>query len=157
MSAKSALTLDLFGGNVHAQRMCVMVMDVISTWDDLLDKDVPVSDADLSRAFTTCLVDLPSNPFYRAHHHAVVPLIHTGLTAWMAANLAEGSGDRTRVDAAGTIRQNILGVCMYAITATNPPERAHQVISQVAPLWINELHAEYMLEHGFQPQLAEAE
>ena len=34
------------------------------TWDDLVDKDKPVSEADINGAFVALMVHVPANPFY---------------------------------------------------------------------------------------------
>jgi hypothetical protein len=57
--------LEWFGGNQDALNMYRMFVDLAHIWDDLVDKDKPVSADEINQAFLTCLVYLPANPFYR--------------------------------------------------------------------------------------------
>ena len=70
--------LEWFGGNENALRMFNAFVDLAHVWDDLVDKDKPVSADDINRAFLTCLVYLPANPFYRSIQNEILPMWEIG-------------------------------------------------------------------------------
>jgi len=65
--------LEWFGGDHHTLNMYRAFIDLLHTWDDLVDKDKPVSEIEINRAFLTALVYLPANPFYRSIQDAILP------------------------------------------------------------------------------------
>jgi hypothetical protein len=52
-----------FGGNTDALNLFHHLVELIHIWDDLIDKDKPVSDEQINKAFLIALVYMPSNPF----------------------------------------------------------------------------------------------
>lgn len=71
--------------------------DICEVFDDLVDKDKPVTDADLARTLFVALTELPINPFFDAHKHRLVPIIVTGINAWLDANTLEKGSPNDRV------------------------------------------------------------
>ena len=52
-------------GNQAAVNFNLLFRDILHTWDDLIDRDKPVSGEAIHQAFRAALVLLPANPFYR--------------------------------------------------------------------------------------------
>lgn len=52
--------------NSNAVNLSMMLIEVAHIWDDLIDKDNPVSDDDINLAFRYLIYDIPINPIYRA-------------------------------------------------------------------------------------------
>jgi len=50
-------------GNKDAVRCVLDLGQIVETWDDLIDKDKPISDQDISGSFYAATVNLPLNPF----------------------------------------------------------------------------------------------
>ena len=50
-----------------AVRWCAMLLELVHTWDDLVDQDKPVSREKIDEAFCIALLWMPSNPFYLRH------------------------------------------------------------------------------------------
>ena len=65
------------------------ISDIAHTWDDLIDRDVPVSDAAINRAFMLALLALPNNSFYSAHFAQLNPLLLSAINNWFVANELE--------------------------------------------------------------------
>jgi hypothetical protein len=71
--------------------------DVCEVFDDLVDKDKPVTDADLARTLFAVLTEMPLNPFFDKHKHQLIPIIVTGINAWLDANTLEKGSENDRV------------------------------------------------------------
>jgi hypothetical protein len=62
---------------------------VMHVWDDLVDRDAPVTDADINTAFELALIDLPSNPFYVEHFNRLNEIVLNSIRNWRIANELE--------------------------------------------------------------------
>jgi len=84
-------------GDAHAVSFILTFADVCEVFDDLIDKDKPVTDEDLVRTLFAVLVDMPMNPFFAQFRHQLVPVIITGINAWLDANKLESGSDSDKV------------------------------------------------------------
>ena len=75
-----------------AVRMLNDLFRAMHTWDDLVDKDKPVSEADINGAFVALMVHIPANPYYQRHFAQLHPLISAATIDWLAANDMERTG-----------------------------------------------------------------
>ena len=76
-------------GNRDAAVFVAMVFRVFHAWDDLIDKDVPITDAEINMAFYLAMVQIPRNPFFRANFAELSPIISQAIANWMFATAAE--------------------------------------------------------------------
>lgn len=67
----------------NAVRWLLDYYDVCELFDDLMDRDKSVTDDRIERALFEALIDMPSNPFFRAHVVTLVPVVHAGVNAWL--------------------------------------------------------------------------
>jgi hypothetical protein len=70
---------------VFVRRMAL----VMHTWDDLIDRDAPLADADINTAFVQALIDLPLNSFYIEHFNRLNAIVLNSITNWRIANELE--------------------------------------------------------------------
>lgn len=84
-------------GNPAAVGFILSFFDMCEVFDDLIDKDKPVTDEDIVRTLFNALVDIPMNPFYAQYRHQLVPVIITGINAWLDANKLERGSDNDKV------------------------------------------------------------
>ncbi len=66
--------LHAFKGNQEAVDYVLMVARVVDVWDNLIDRDVPVSDEAINDAFWLLMVEIPRNGFYRTFVDELVPV-----------------------------------------------------------------------------------
>ena len=76
-------------GNRDAAVFVAMVFRIFHAWDDLIDKDAPVPDAEINMAFYLAMVQVPRNPFYRANFAELSPIVSQAIANWMYATQAE--------------------------------------------------------------------
>lgn len=121
--------LHAFKGNQSAVDYVLMVARVADVWDNLVDRDVPVSDEAINDAFWTLAVEIPGNPFYRAHIDDLRPVLATGITNWLIANKMErdNSLSHRAIEIANVIRYSIADVALMAALLCGGREWAAQV------------------------------
>lgn len=123
--------LEWFGGNQDALNMYLLIVDLAHIWDDIIDKDRPVSEQDVNRAFLIALVYLPSNPFYRTIQHAVAPMMLTMISAYQTANHFENAKDLHGVEIAHGLRYAVGHIISYASIVCLGYEKASQVMPEL--------------------------
>lgn len=84
-------------GDINAVWFVRQFGDICEVFDDLVDKDKPVTDADIARTLFVCLTELPLNPFFDKYKHQLIPVIVTGINAWLDANVLEKGSQNDRV------------------------------------------------------------
>ena len=80
--------------DAHARNFFIAFGDICELFDDVIDRDKPIEDEHAIRVLFTVLVDLPLNPFFNAHKQHLIPLMITGINAWLDANKIEKGGTR---------------------------------------------------------------
>ena len=95
-------------GNEAAFQYLVSFICVLHAWDDLIDKDRPVADADIHEAFLEALINIPRNPFYRNHQDRLCDVTENSVLQWLTANVWERADQIDGIEAqvAFIIRSN---------------------------------------------------
>jgi hypothetical protein len=81
----------------NAIAFIVQFFDFCEVIDDLWDGDKPVTKDDLTRILFVVLTELPLNPFFDRFKMQLIPVIVTGVNAWLDANELEGGSDNDKV------------------------------------------------------------
>lgn len=144
---KSLGNIEWFGGNHDALNMYRAFADLAHTWDDLVDKDTEATEADINRAFLTCLVYLPANPFYRSIQDAVLPMWLVVVSSYETANKFERDGDSHGLEIAHGLRYAAGQIIAYAVHVCVGPQRAKEVLPDVWKSIYFERFDEYRKEH----------
>lgn len=139
--------LEWFGGNPDALSMYRMFVDLAHAWDDLVDKDKEVSEADINNAFLTCLVYLPANPFYRSIQDQIFPMWITVVSGFEAANKFERDKDLHGLELAHMLRYAAGNIIAYAIHVCVGPEKAKEFIPEMWKAVVVERFDAYRKEH----------
>ncbi len=79
-------------GNADAADCVVALSTVSELWDDLIDRDRPVSDEEIHKGFVSVLIGLNDNPFWNGFHVKLMPIVIVGTNAWLDANKLQQSG-----------------------------------------------------------------
>jgi hypothetical protein len=138
---------DWFGGNLDAVRMCEAFIDLTHTWDDLIDKDKPVSDVQINQAFLTCLVYLPSNPFYRRIQDSILPMWITIVSSYETGNYFERTKDPHGIEIAHSLRYATGNIIAFAIHVCVGPDKAREFLPAMWKAVFFERFDEYRKEH----------
>jgi hypothetical protein len=81
----------------HAIEFILQFFDFCEVIDDLWDQDKEVTKADLTRILFVALTGLPLNPFLVNYRSEIVPILVTGINAWLDANELEKGSDNDKV------------------------------------------------------------
>jgi purine-cytosine permease-like protein len=139
--------LEWFGGNQDALNMYRAFVNLAHTWDDMVDRDKPVSADDINRAFLTCLVYLPANPFYRAIQDQIMPMWLVVVSSYETANAFEKAKDPHGIEIAHSLRYAAGNIIAYAVHVCLGAEKAKEVLPEVWKAMFYERFDDYRKEH----------
>lgn len=131
MSDDREFLLHAYQGNAVAVELVLLVAEISHIWDDLIDKDKPVSDAQINRAFGIALLQLPQNPFYQAHYLELLPVMTTGALNWLTANEYEKIDDQEAHALAHVLRYGIADIALFIAYIIGGQEWAQQVAPEM--------------------------
>jgi len=80
----------LYLGNDAAVDLALMIFEVAQVWDDLIDRDHPISDESINRAFRYLIYDIPMNPIMSKE---LTVILLSCYNQWTAANSIEKCGE----------------------------------------------------------------
>lgn len=84
-------------GDSDAVRFILDFADACELFDDMIDKDKPIEDGHVVRVLFNLLTEMPLNPFFDRWKWQLVPIIITGINAWLDANSLEKGSDQDKV------------------------------------------------------------
>lgn len=138
--------LEWFGGNQDALNLYRMFRDLLHVWDDLVDKDNPVTETEINNAFLICLVYMPANPFYQKIQAAVLPMWITVVSAYQTANSFERNKDEHGIEIAHTLRYTAGNIIAYAVHVCVGQEKAAEIMPEVWKSIVFERYDTYKAE-----------
>jgi hypothetical protein len=115
---------ELLCGDMDAVNFYRCVAHCSHTYDDLVDRDKPVSPQALHTFVWRLLFELPLNPFFVKHQSVLRPLLMTGILNWIAANDMERSGSKEELRVAHVIRYAAGDILLAAMTLTGGIDHA---------------------------------
>lgn len=80
-------------GNTEAIQFVVRVFRALHVWDDLIDRDKPLTDDEINSVFWDLLVVLPTDPFYVRNLALLSSTLVNAIVNWHVANKLEREGD----------------------------------------------------------------
>ena len=80
-------------GNAEAIQFVVRVFRALHVWDDLIDRDKPLTDDEINSVFWDLLVVLPTDPFYTRNIALLNSTLVNAIVNWHIANKLEREGD----------------------------------------------------------------
>lgn len=135
-------------GHANAMAFCTVLFHVLHVWDDLEDRDKPISRDELDRAMYAALVVLPGNPFYQAHFRELNLLLEVAIQNWHAANEMERRGSEQDKHIAFITRSSYCDLAIACARLVGGYEWARRVTPMLRRFW----HAE-----GFEGYLQNLE
>jgi hypothetical protein len=79
-------------GDAEAVQFAVRIFRAAHIWDDLVDKDKPVTDDELYAVFWDLLINLPADRFYQKHFGLLSSTLMNAMMNWRVANTLEREG-----------------------------------------------------------------
>lgn len=84
---------DFLLGNPEAVQFVVRVFRTLHVWDDLVDRDKPITDDEINSVFWDLLIVLPTDPFYTKNIVLLHSTLVNAIINWHIANKLEREGD----------------------------------------------------------------
>jgi hypothetical protein len=139
--------LSFFGGNIDAYNMYRMFIELSHLWDDMVDKDVELTEDRINNAFLICLVYLPSNPFYQLIQRDIMPMWITVVSAFQTGNKFEKDKDEHGIEIAHNLRYAAGHILAYAAHVCVGPEKAKEILPELWKDVVFERYEDYRKEH----------
>lgn len=140
------LLREVLCGDENAAALYRGLAEWANTYDDLVDKDKPVSTDQLHRFVWFMMFDLPLNPFYARHQDVLRPLVMTGILNWVAANDMESSKAAEELRVAHVIRFAGGDILLAAMALTGGIEHARRHARRARLSLQNETWKHYFTE-----------
>lgn len=83
--------------NDDAVRFILDWADACELFDDIVDRDKEITDEHAIRVLFSAFTEMPVNPFFDRFKHQLIPLLVTGINAWLDANTLETGTRNDRV------------------------------------------------------------
>lgn len=143
-----AKLLEWMRGNRHAVEAVKTICAICDVWDDLIDKDVALTEQQVNEAFMRALVGLYANPFYREHQASFFPILVTGINSWLDANtLEKAAGEKERM-LAFFIRTYIFEVSRLAAFLAGGWDHLRRVSMEMRMHFEDETYHDWEHRHG---------
>jgi hypothetical protein len=136
-----------FRGDADAVNLALTLSRVSHVWDDLIDKDKPVKDESINRAFYALLVELPSNPFYRKHMETLVPILAMSALNYEIANAFEKTGNREKLALAHVLRYSAADIATVIALIIGGPDWVRLIGPELRQRCQKDTLGNYLSEH----------
>lgn len=136
--------------NFHAIRFFEHVRLALHFWDDLHDADKPITKAQIHDAMWSCLVELPSNPFYQKHFQSLQATLHNAIANWIAANIFEQTDDEKKLSTAYIIRSDYANLLIQCAYLTGGRDWMWKVTPLIRHAWTSEDFVTYKRNLGIE-------
>lgn len=139
--------LELLCGNRDAAQFVLDICRVSHAYDDLIDRDKPVSEASIHDMVWTLLVTIPVNPFYRAHENTLRPVLITSIMNWRASIDMERSRSDEELRIAHVTRYSLADALLLCMVLTGGHEHAARHARRARLMAQADTWAHYASEH----------
>lgn len=100
-------------GDPNAKRFCLAVWSFTHLYDDLVDRDRPVTARQAAAELSTLLQEVALNPFFVAHAPQLLALMQSALFRWGHADELESGGDALQAARAAVVRCGDVDLYLY--------------------------------------------
>jgi hypothetical protein len=142
----------LLRGNRDALSLCADLLYVGHLWDDLIDKDKPLTDEQINSGFSAMVAKIPMNPFFQEHVRELGPLLMSVILQWKDANKLEADGSPHERAMAYMLRNALLQVmafCIWLIGGDGWYEEAGDKFQRLCAAELGEAFGAFMEEMGY--------
>lgn len=136
-----------FNGDQDAINFYRDICVLADNWDNLIDRDKPVSNAQINDSFLTCLYRLPLNPVYNKLQIQIAPMWLMVISAYETANTFETNKDEHGVEISHMLRYAAGHIISYVMIYCLGIEKAKEFVPEMWKNLVRERFDEYRLEH----------
>jgi hypothetical protein len=136
-----------FGGDQNAILLYEQVVELAHIWDDLVDRDKPVSNEQINRAFHIALFLMPANPLYDQLRHVFTPMWAVVAHAYTVANHFEAEKDLQGLEISHNLRYAGGHLLAYLMVVCIGEQEARKHMPDLWKEIVNERFQDYLEEH----------
>jgi hypothetical protein len=136
-----------FCDNVHAVMFISDFMNIIELWDDLIDKDVSLTDEDINDGFERMMIGLNINPFFVTNRNHLMPLIIHTINAYHDSEILK-KGNKREMFLAFSLRNFGLELYQACAFITGGYEHLRKVSPEIRSFFCFEDYDEWVKENG---------
>ena len=125
-------------GDGEAAALVLAIHGIVEIWDDLIDRDKPISAESVNQAFYAALIAVPRNRFYQQHFTALSPIIESAILDWNTATALEAARDAEGLRTAFVLRCSGLALTVMCARIVGGVAWARQVnleLRQMGDTW----------------------
>lgn len=139
--------IEWFAGDLNGLDIYNCMETLAHTWDDLVDGDKSVSQAQINEAFRIALVRLPANPLYAHLQKQLLPLWEMVIDAYEIANSFENEKDLKGLEIAHTLRYAAGHIVGCVVRKIGGLDHAREVMPEIWKQIVAENFNDYVKEH----------
>lgn len=129
-------------GNQQAASFCQDVFSISQIWDDLVDRDNPVTDDQINRMMWKALIEIPRNPFFYNHSLELTQILEMVISDWLDANTLE-KGTHHEKDIAFVLRDSVGTILIQCARILGGYEWMREISADVRRYVYNETLIDY--------------
>lgn len=137
-----------FNDNKDAIELYKNLCALADIWDNMIDRDKPVTNEQINDVFLTCLYRLPLNPVYNYLQLQIAPMWLTVVSSYEAANKFEADKDQHGLELAHVLRYSAGQIISYIMIYCLGVEKAREYIPEMWKTLANERFDVYLREHA---------
>lgn len=143
-------------GNTDAIAFLNILTSVLHFFDDVADKDKPLTNADVQAACWSALVELPRNRFYQQFFNELNPVLAVAIQNWSVANTFEASGTDEELNIAFIVRSSYSDLVIHVANLCGGYSHGQDVAHRVRRQWHSETLEGYKANLKQQFEAAQA-
>lgn len=126
-------------GHPDAIRFLEDITDILHVWDDLVDKDKPLTDDQINQTMWKVLIDLPRNTFYAANFASLNTLLATAIVNWeVATRMERDPSGPDDLHIAFILRSSYIDLVLGVALIVGGREHALEMMLPARRMWHNE-------------------
>ena len=135
-------------GDESAVALLFILGDISQVWDDLIDRDKPVSNLDINRMMMLSLIDLNKNSFFVRHHTELTTILDVQIQSWIDSNFLEQTKDPHFIHVAFGLRSVLTPVFLHMVGMIGGMDWRMQAMKEIYPAVYDEPFENYLKEHA---------
>ena len=129
-------------GDPAAISYLLAIGDFSEFFDDLFDRDVPVTNDRIAKMLKLTVVDFPQNPFFITFKQQLLPLHTMVVSAWLDANDLERGSDMDK-SRAYVLRDLAIELVLYVVQIVRGYSRMRELSLEIRRFFLHETLQEY--------------
>ena len=133
---KRDVLLESWVPDTQAREFLLIVFDAAEFYDDVIDKDKPLSEDHAARVLFSTMVHLPNNGFFLQHRAQLTPLMLSAINAWLDSVTYERRGDDEDLARAYMLRRHHLELVQMVVFLLEGRDQMRRVSMQIRDFFL---------------------